>query len=36
MALEDIRAQLPDYARDLRLNLAGVLSGAGTPGPSAG
>ncbi len=31
-ALEQLRSSLPDYARDLRLNLGSVLSSAGTPG----
>ena len=32
--LEQLRAALPDYARDLRLNLGSVLSSAGAPGLS--
>jgi alkyl hydroperoxide reductase subunit D len=32
--LDAIRAALPDYARDLKLNLASVLSPAGAPGLS--
>ena len=35
MSLEDIKGQLPDYARDLRLNLDSVLSESGAPGLSA-
>lgn len=31
-ALESLRAAIPDYARDLRLNLGSVLSPAGAPG----
>jgi alkyl hydroperoxide reductase subunit D len=34
MSLEEIRASLPEYARDLRLNLGSVLSQAGAPGLS--
>ena len=30
--LQDIRAGLPDYAKDLRLNLESVLGEAGAPG----
>jgi lipoyl-dependent peroxiredoxin subunit D len=33
-ALERLRASLPDYARDLGLNLGSVLSSAGAPGLS--
>jgi alkyl hydroperoxide reductase subunit D len=33
-ALEQIRAGLPDYARDIRLNLGSVLSSGGAPGLS--
>ncbi len=33
-ALERIRANLPDYARDLRLNLSSVLTSGGAPGLS--
>lgn len=33
-ALERLRASLPEYARDLRLNLGSVLSSAGAPGLS--
>ena len=38
MSLDALRAQLPDYAKDLRLNLESVLSEAGAPGlePRAG
>ena len=32
MSLEALRAQLPDYAKDLRLNLESVLSEAGAQG----
>lgn len=32
MTLAEIRNALPDYAKDLRLNLDSVLSAAGTPG----
>jgi len=32
--LDDIRAALPDYARDLKLNLASVLAPSGAPGLS--
>jgi alkyl hydroperoxide reductase subunit D len=32
MSLDALRAQLPDYAKDLRLNLESVLSEAGAPG----
>jgi alkyl hydroperoxide reductase subunit D len=35
MNLEDIKARLPDYARDLRLNLDSVLSESGAPGLTA-
>jgi len=34
MNLEDIRATIPEYARDLRLNLGSVLTVAGAPGLS--
>src|SRR5258705_89724 len=34
MSLEEIRASIPEYARDLRLNLGSVLSPAGAPGLS--
>jgi alkyl hydroperoxide reductase subunit D len=34
MTLEDIRDSLPDYARDLKLNLGTVLTPAGAPGLS--
>ncbi len=34
MGLEDLRAAIPEYARDLRLNLGSVLSAAGAPGLS--
>jgi alkyl hydroperoxide reductase subunit D len=32
MSLADLKAQLPDYAKDLRLNLDSVLSEGGAPG----
>ncbi len=32
MTLDDIKGQLPDYAKDLRLNLDSVLSESGAPG----
>lgn len=32
MNLEDIKARMPEYARDIRLNLSTVLGGTGTPG----
>lgn len=32
MSLADLRNQIPDYARDLRLNLESVLSEPGSPG----
>ncbi len=32
MSLAELRASLPDYAKDLRLNLDAVLSEAGAPG----
>jgi alkyl hydroperoxide reductase subunit D len=32
MSLEDLRATIPEYARDLRLNLGSVLTVAGAPG----
>jgi alkyl hydroperoxide reductase subunit D len=32
MTLDDIKSALPDYARDLRLNLDSVLSEGGAPG----
>jgi alkyl hydroperoxide reductase subunit D len=32
MSLPDLRSQIPDYAKDLRLNLESVLSDAGSPG----
>jgi alkyl hydroperoxide reductase subunit D len=35
MSLEAIRDQLPDYAKDLRLNLDAVLGESGSPGLSA-
>ena len=35
MNLETIKAGLPDYAKDLRLNLDSVLSESGAPGLSA-
>jgi alkyl hydroperoxide reductase subunit D len=31
MSLEALRAQLPEYAKDLRLNLESLLSGSGAP-----
>lgn len=34
MTLSDLRASLPDYAKDLRLNLDSVLGEAGAPGLS--
>lgn len=34
MSLETIRDQLPDYARDLKLNLGSVLTAQGAPGVS--
>ena len=34
MSLETIRDQLPDYARDLKLNLGSVLTPQGAPGLS--
>jgi len=34
MTLDDIRDSLPDYARDLKLNLTAVLTPAGAPGLS--
>jgi alkyl hydroperoxide reductase subunit D len=34
MSLELIRERIPDYARDLKLNLSSVLSAAGAPGLS--
>ena len=34
MSLETIRDQLPDYARDLKLNLGSVLTTQGAPGLS--
>lgn len=34
MTIEAIRDQLPDYARDLRLNLGSVLTTSGAPGLS--
>ena len=35
MTLDQIRAQLPDYAKDLRLNLESVLGETGAPGLDA-
>ena len=35
MTLNDLKAQLPDYAKDLRLNLDSVLGESGAPGLSA-
>ena len=34
MSLETIKARVPDYAKDLRLNLDSVLSESGAPGLS--
>ena len=34
MSLADLKSQLPDYAKDLRLNLESVLSEGGAPGLS--
>lgn len=34
MSLAELKAQIPDYAKDLRLNLDAVLSEAGAPGLS--
>src|ERR687893_197475 len=34
MSIDAIREQLPDYARDLRLNLGSVLTTSGAPGLS--
>jgi alkyl hydroperoxide reductase subunit D len=34
MKLDDIKARIPEYARDIRLNLGSVLGGTGTPGLS--
>lgn len=34
MSLEQLKSQLPDYAKDLRLNLESVLSEGGAPGLS--
>jgi lipoyl-dependent peroxiredoxin subunit D len=34
MSLADLKAQLPDYAKDIRLNLDSVLSEGGAPGLS--
>jgi alkyl hydroperoxide reductase subunit D len=31
MSLDALRAQLPEYAKDLRLNLESLLSGSGAP-----
>jgi lipoyl-dependent peroxiredoxin subunit D len=35
MNLEQIKAAMPEYARDIKLNLSTVLGGTGTPGLSA-
>ena len=35
MNLDDIKGRLPDYAKDLRLNLDSVLSESGSPGLNA-
>ena len=35
MNLDDLKARLPDYAKDLRLNLDSVLGEAGAPGLNA-
>lgn len=35
MNIDDLKARLPDYAKDLRLNLESVLSEGGAPGLSA-
>jgi len=35
MTLDDIKGRLPDYAKDLRLNLDSVLSESGAPGLTA-
>jgi len=32
MSIQDLRSQLPEYAKDLRLNLDSVLSAGGSPG----
>jgi lipoyl-dependent peroxiredoxin subunit D len=32
MNLEQIKARMPEYARDIKLNLSSVLGGTGTPG----
>ena len=32
MKLEELKSQIPDYGRDIRLNLDGVLSAEGSPG----
>ncbi|HUO81278.1 MAG TPA: carboxymuconolactone decarboxylase family protein [Gammaproteobacteria bacterium] len=34
MTLEDIKARIPDYAKDLKLNLSSVLTPQGSPGLS--
>jgi lipoyl-dependent peroxiredoxin subunit D len=34
MKLEDIKACMPEYARDIKLNLSSILGGTGTPGLS--
>jgi hypothetical protein len=36
MNLEQIKARMPEYARDIKLNLSSVLGGTGTPGPDRG
>src|SRR5262249_7999353 len=35
MSLSEIKARIPDYAKDLRLNLDSVLSESGAPGLTA-
>ena len=35
MSLSEIKSRIPDYAKDLRLNLDSVLSETGAPGLSA-
>lgn len=35
MNLEQVKARMPEYARDIKLNLSTVLGGTGTPGLSA-
>lgn len=36
MNLEQIKARMPEYARDIKLNLSTVLGGTGTPGLTEG